>query len=367
MRYLWEHKDWPTLTWDDSSLFKQIAEVAHEQGRMQGKLESLGFDLRDEAQLITRTEDVVKSSEIEGESLDYNEVRSSVARRLGLEAGGLVQASERVDGVVEMMHDATQKYDAILSVERLFAWHAALFPTGDVRATDLNIGCWRDDRNGPMQVVSGPLGQETVHFQAIPANRVDEEVSLFLNWFENSGEMHPLLIAGLAHLWFLTIHPFEDGNGRIARAITDMALSRSEKFMQRYYSMSSQICAERKAYYRILEVTQRGSVDVTDWMSWFLDCLLRSIKRSDTTLNTVLKKARFWARFAQESLNSRQIKVMNRVLDGFSGKLTSTKWAKMAKCSQDTATRDINDLIQRGGLKREPAGGRSTSYSLVMD
>ena len=367
MRYIWEHKDWPKLTWDENSLYKLIANVAHEQGRMQGKLESLGFDLRNEAQLVTRTEDVVKSSEIEGERLDYNEVRSSIARRLGLDAGGIVHASERVEGVVEMMHDTTQKYDEILSAERLFAWHAALFPTDIAGTAGIQIGCWRDDRNGPMQVVSGQIGQETVHFQAIPANRVDEEVSLFLNWFENFGEMHPLLIAGLAHLWFLTIHPFEDGNGRIARAITDMALSRSEKFTQRYYSMSSQICADRKAYYRILEVTQRGSVDVTNWMSWFLDCLLRSIKRSDTTLNTVLKKAQFWARFAQESLNSRQIKVMNRVLDGFSGKLTSTKWAKMAKCSQDTATRDINDLIERGGLKRDRAGGRSTSYSLAEE
>lgn len=367
MRYLWEQKDWPKLTWNESCLYKQIAEVAHEQGRMQGKLETLGFDLRDEAQLITRSEDVVKSCEIEGEIFDYNEVRSSVARKLGLEAGGLVQAKEKVEGVVAMMHDATQKYDETLSAERLLAWHVALFPTGDVRAADLNIGCWRDDRNGPMQVVSGPLGQEPVHYQAVPASRIDEEMSKFLDWFENPREMHPLLTAGLAHLWFLSIHPFEDGNGRIARAITDMALSRSEKFMQRYYSMSSQICAERKAYYRILEMTQRGSVDVTDWMSWFLDCLLRSIKRSDTTLNTVLKKAQFWARFAQESLNSRQIKVMNRVLDGFSGKLTSTKWAKLAKCSQDTATRDINDLIERGGLKRDQAGGRSTSYSLAEE
>ena len=367
MRYLWEHKDWPRLTWDEKLLYKLIATVAYEQGRMQGKLETLGFDLSNEAQLISRTEDVVKSSEIEGEHLDYKEVRSSVARRLSLDVGGIVQASERVEGVVEMMHDATQKYDEPLNVERLFAWHAALFPISVAGTADIRVGCWRDDRNGPMQMVSGPIGQETVHYQAVPASQILEEVAVFLEWFEDPVETHPLLVAGLAHLWFLTVHPFEDGNGRIARAITDMALARSEKSMQRYYSMSSQIFVERNAYYRILEVTQRGSVDVTGWMTWFLDCLLKSIKRSDETLYTVLKKARFWARFAQESLNSRQIKVLNKVLDDFSGKLTSSKWAKMAKCSQDTATRDINDLITRGGLKRDPAGGRSTSYSVIID
>lgn len=367
IRYLWEHKDWPRLTWDEQFLYKLIATVAYEQGRMQGKLETLGFDLRNEAQLTIRTEDIVKSSEIEGEHLDYKEVRSSVARRLGLDVGGIVQASERVAGVVEMIHDATQKYDEPLNIERLFTWHTALFPIRVTNTEDMRVGCWRDDRAGPMQVVSGPIGQETVHYQAVPASQINEEMAVFLEWFEDPRGTHPLLVAGLAHLWFLTIHPFEDGNGRIARAITDMALARSEKSMRLYYSMSSQICAERKTYYHIVEVTQRRSVDVTDWMTWFLDCLLRSIKRSDETLNTVLKKARFWARFAQESLNSRQIKVMNKVLDGFSGKLTSSKWAKMAKCSQDTATRDINDLMKRGGLKRDAAGGRSTSYSVIID
>lgn len=367
MRYLWEHEEWPKLTWDENNLYKLIVTVAHEQGRMQGKLETLGFDLRNEAQLIARTEDVVKSSEIEGELLDYQEVRSSVAQRLGLDAGGIVHVNERVDGVVEMMHDATLRYDEKLSAERLFEWHIALFSKNVAGTTEIHAGCWRDDRNGPMQVVSGPIGQETVHYQAVPASRIDEEVTVFLEWFEDPAEMHPLLVAGLAHLWFLTIHPFEDGNGRIARAITDMALSRFEKFEQRYYSMSSQICAERKAYYHVLEVTQRSSVDITGWMTWFLGCLLRSIRRSDEALNTVLKKAQFWARFAQESLNSRQIKVMNKFLDGFKGKMTSSKWAKIAKCSQDTASRDINHLIQLRGLKKDPAGGRSTSYSLVVD
>lgn len=367
MKYLWEQNEWPHLTWDETSLYKLIASVSHEQGRVQGKLETLGFDLRNEAQLITRTEDVIKSSEIEGVALDYTEVRSSVARRLGLNVGGIVQASERVEGVVEMTLDATEQYDATLNSERLFTWHSALFPSGVAGTDTIKVGCWRDDRNGPMQVISGPIGQETVHFQAVPANRIEEEMFVFLQWFEDPGDLHSLFVACLAHLWFITIHPFEDGNGRIARAITDLALARSEQFMQRYYSMSSQICAERNDYYNILEITQRGSVDITGWMNWFLCCLQRSINQSEEILNTVLTKALFWTRFAQESLSPRQIRVMNKFLDGFKGKLTSSKWAKIAKCSQDTATRDIQDLIKRGALKRDAAGGRSTSYSLVGD
>ena len=367
MRYLWEHQEWPVLTWDENNLYNVIATVAHEQGRIQGKMEALGFDLRNEAHLITCTEDVVRSSEIEGEHLDSDQVRSSVARRLGLEVGGLVQASQQVEGVVEMMLDVTEKYDETLNEERLFSWHSALFPSGFTGVGIIKVGCWRDDRDGPMQVVSGAIGQEKVHYEAVPASRIEVEMSRFLYWFENPKELHPLLVAGLAHLWFLTIHPFEDGNGRVARAIADMALARSEQYKQRFYSMSSQICTDRNDYYQVLEVTQRSSVDITGWMDWFLHCLLRSIKRSDETLNTVFKKARFWARFAQESLNSRQIKVMNKLLDGFRGKLTSSKWAKIANCSQDTASRDINDLIERGSLKRDPAGGRSTSYSVVVD
>ncbi|MYI76606.1 MAG: Fic family protein, partial [Gammaproteobacteria bacterium] len=245
MRYLWEHKEWPHLTWDEHYLYRLIASISHEQGRVQGKMETLGIDLRNEAHLVTKTEDVIKSSEIEGVTLDYTEVRSSVARRLGLEVGGIVQASERVEGVVEMMLDATENYDTILSSERLFTWHLALFPTRVVDSDTLKVGCWRDDRKGPMQVISGPIGQETVHFQAVPANRIEEEMSVFLQWFEDPGDLHSLFVAGLAHLWFITIHPFEDGNGRIDRAITDLAIARSEQFMQRYYSLSAQICAER--------------------------------------------------------------------------------------------------------------------------
>ena len=367
MKCLWEHKEWPHLTWDEASFYKLIALISHEQGRVQGKLETLGFDLRNEAQLITITEDVIKSSEIEGVTLDNTEVRSSVARRLGFDVGGIVQASERVEGVVEMMIDATEEFNSMMHSERLFTWHSSLFPCRVAGTDTINVGRWRDDRNGPMQVVSGPSGQERVHFQAVPANRIEEEMSVFLQWLEDPGDLHSLFVAGLAHLWFLTIHPFEDGNGRIARALTDLALARSEKLAQRYYSMSSQICAERNDYYNILEITQRGSVDITGWMDWFLRCLQRSINQSEEILNTVLTKARFWTRFAQESLSPRQIKVMNKYLDGFKGKLTSSKWAKIAKCSQDTASRDIHDLIKRGALKRDAAGGRSTSYSLVEE
>ena len=367
MPYLWEQDEWPDLSWDEGRLSKLLATVAHEQGRLQGKMESLGFDLCNEAHLRTLTEDVIKSSEIEGEQLDPDQVRSSIARRLGMDIAGLVTADKDVEGVVEMMLDATEKFDEPLTDERLFGWHAALFPTGRSGMVRINAGAWRDDRHGPMQVVSGPMGRETVHYQAPPAECVGDEVARFLEWFANPGDEHPLFVAGVAHLWFVTIHPFDDGNGRIARAIADMALARSEKSRQRFYSMSSQILAERKNYYHVLEWTQKGDTDVTRWQDWFLGCLLRSIERSEETLSAVLVKARFWDRFAKEPLNDRQIKVMNKLLDGFEGKLTSSKWAKIAKCSQDTATRDIKDLTERGALKKDPGGGRSTSYSVVTE
>jgi Fic family protein len=321
--------------------------------------------LRNEAHLRTLTEDVIKSSEIEGEKLERDQVRSSIARRLGMDIAGLVQADRNVEGVVEMTLDATEKYDKTLTDERLFAWHAALFPTGRSGMVKINAGAWRDDRDGPMQVVSGPMGRETLHYEAPPADRVDEEMQKFLAWFEKPGDTHPLLVAGLAHLWFVTIHPFDDGNGRIARAIADMALARSEKTRQRFYSMSSQIRQDRKNYYHTLAWTQKGDMDITRWQEWFLECLQRSIEGSKETLHAVMVKARFWDRFAREALNDRQIKVMNKLLDGFEGKLTSSKWGKIAKCSQDTASRDIKDLIKRGALKQDAGGGRSTSYSLV--
>ncbi|MYD79932.1 MAG: Fic family protein [Gammaproteobacteria bacterium] len=363
MPYLWEQKEWPRMTWNEELLTTPLAITTHEQGRMQGQMEALGFDFKNEARLITLTEDVVNSSDIEGEHLDPNQVRSSIARRLGMDIAGLVEADRQVEGIVEMTLDATTNFDAKLDEERLFAWHSSLFPTGRSGMVRINVGSWRDDRNQPMQVVSGPMGRERVHFQAPPANRVEAEMANFLHWFESPSEVHPLFIAGLAHLWFLTIHPFEDGNGRIARAIADMALARSEKSIHRCYSMSSQIRRERRDYYQILEWTQKGPMDVTQWMEWFLGCLLRSIKLSQKNLDIILTKAEFWSRFATVPLNHRQIKVMNKLLDGFEGKLTSSKWARIAKCSQDTATRDINDLIDRGGLCKDPAGGRSTSYS----
>ena len=363
--YLWEIADWPALTWDEKRLTRLLAEVSRQQGRLLGKMETLGFELRNEAHLQTLTEDVVKSSEIEGEKLERDQVRSSIARRLGMDAGGLVPVDRNVEGVVEMMLDATGNYDQPLTEERLFAWHASLFPTGRSGMTKIRVGSWRDDSSGPMQIVSGPVGREKVHYEAPPAERMPDEMAKFLRWFEQPGDIDPLLIAGLAHLWFVTIHPFDDGNGRIARAIADMALARSEKTDQRFYSMSAQIRREHKNYYDKLEMAQKGDLDITRWQDWFLNCLGRAIAGAQDTLGAVLDKARFWERFATEALNDRQIKVLNRLLDGLEGKLTTSKWAKLAKCSQDTAYRDILDLIERGALQKDPGGGRSTSYSLL--
>jgi Fic family protein len=363
--YIWERTEWPALTWDDVSLSGLLARASREQGRLLGKMESVGFDLRGQAHLNTLTEDIVKSSEIEGERLDTEQVRSSIMRRLGMDAGGLTPVDRNVEGVVEMMLDATGNCAQPLTEERLFGWQAALFPTGRSGMRLINVGVWRDDSDGPMQVVSGPLGREKVHYQAPPAARVPDEISKFLHWFEQPGDADPLLVSGLAYLWFVTIHPFSDGNGRIARAIADLALSRMEKTGQRFYSVSAQIRRERSDYYSILERTQKGSLDVTNWQRWFLNCLLRAIEGAEETLGSVLVKARFWRHFAEQSMNERQIAVLNKVLDGFEGKLTSSKWAKIAKCSQDTAYRDILDLIDRGALKKDPGGGRSTSYSLV--
>lgn len=367
MAYIWEHEQWPALHWDNNALAKLLAQVSHEQGRLLGRMEGLGFDLRSEAHLRTLTEDVVKSSEIEGENLDREQVRSSIARRLGMDAGGLVPADRNVEGVVEMMIDATGNYKEPLTAERLFAWHASLFPTGRSGMRRIRVGEWRDDAGGPMQVVSGPMGREKVHYEAPAAGRLPEEMKKFLGWFEDPGDTDPLLVAGRAHLWFVTVHPFDDGNGRIARAIADMALARSERTGQRFYSMSGQICTERNDYYTTLERTQKRNLDITRWQTWFLECLLRAIEGAHGTLSVVLDKARFWERFAKEPLNERQIKVLNRLLNGFEGKLTSSKWAKLAKCSQDTAYRDILVLVQRGALQKDPGGGRSTSYSLVTD
>jgi Fic family protein len=365
MAYNWQNKHWPRLLWDHQVLAKLLTITSREQGRLLGKMEGLGFALRAEAHLHTLTEDVVKSSEIEGEKLEPVQVRSSIARRLGMDVAGLVAADRDVEGVVEMMMDATSRYTKPLTAKRLFDWHAALFPTGRSGMRAIKVGGWREDTNGPMQVVSGPMGREKVHYEAPPAGRVAREMEKFLGWFAKPGHTDPLLVAGLAHLWFVTIHPFDDGNGRIARAIADMALARSEKTDQRFYSMSGQIRHERSEYYNMLERTQRGDTDVTRWQTWFLECLLRAIEGADKTLSAVLDKARFWERFAKTPLNERQIQVLNRVLDGFEGKLTTSKWAKLTESSQDTAYRDILDLVERGALRKDEGGGRSTSYSVV--
>ena len=363
--YIHELKDWPRFEWNREKLAEPLASVRHQQGRLTGHMEALGFNLRQEAVLQTLTADVLKSSEIEGEKLDAEQVRSSIARRLGMDIGALKPADRNVEGVVEMMLDATRHYDRPLTVERLFAWHASLFPTGRSGMTKIRAGAWRDDSTGPMQVVSGPIGREHVHYEAPKADCLDGEMHAFLAWFENGAGIDPVLKAALAHLWFVTIHPFDDGNGRIARAIADMALARSENSPQRFYSMSAQIRQERNAYYDILEHTQKGSMDITPWMEWFLGCLGRAIDGAQETLSSVLAKARFWERIQGIPLNERQRQVLNRLLDGFEGKLTTSKYATLAKCSHDTALRDIEALVKQGILLRNPEGGRSTSYSLA--
>jgi Fic family protein len=328
-------------------------------------MEALGFKLQQEAVLSTLTEDVVKSSEIEGEPLDADQVRSSIARRLGMDIGGLKPVDRNVEGVVEMMLDATGRYEQPLSADRLFGWHAALFPTGRSGMNRIKVGAWRDDSKGPMQVISGPMGKERVHFEAPGAQRLETEMQAFLDWFNGDTENDWVLKAGVAHLWFVTIHPFDDGNGRIARAIADMALARSERSAQRFYSMSAQVRLERGAYYEILEQTQKGKMDITPWMDWFLSCLGRAIEGAQITLGTVLSKARFWETIGDFPINERHRLVLNRLLDDFGGKLTTSKWAKLAKCSHDTALRDIAALVERGILVRNPEGGRSTSYALA--
>ncbi|WIY54514.1 Fic family protein [Devosia sp. YIM 151766] len=365
MNYNHQLSDWPNFTWDDKALSDQLAAVRHRQGRLIGRMEALGFELRGEAVLQTLTQDVIKSSEIEGESLDADQVRSSIARRLGMDIGGLVPADRDVEGVVEMMLDATQNYTKPLTQERLFDWHAALFPTGRSGMSRIVVGAWRDDRDGPMQVVSGPMGRERIHYEAPEAARLDAEMSAFHDWIEGYAKLDLVLKSAIAHLWFVTIHPFEDGNGRIARAIADLVLARSEGSAQRFYSMSAQIRIERNDYYDILESTQKDGLDITPWLSWFLGCLDRAFDHAEETLANVLRKARFWEYHANDAFNERQRDMLMRLLNGFFGNLTSGKWAKIQRCSSDTALRDINDLLDRGVLAKVPGGGRSTSYALV--
>lgn len=371
MTYIHDLKHWPQFRWSVDRLADRLAALRHKQGRLVGRMESLGFSLRAEASLQTLTDDVIKTSEIEGRVLDRDQVRSSIARRLGVDIGALTLADRDVEGVVAMILDATEKYAEALTAERLFGWHAALFPTGRSDMTRIVVGNWRTARSGPMQVVSGPVGRERIHYEAPLAERLEKEMDVFLGWFNDnssingSSSIDPVIKAGVAHLWFVTIHPFEDGNGRIARAIADMTLARSEKSTQRFYSMSAQIRKERNAYYEILEKTQKGDLDITSWLEWFLDCLDRAFDGAEFALGSVLQKARFWEQQRDSSLNDRQRVVLNRLLDGFDGKLTSSKWAKLAKCSQATASRDIEDLIERNILRKDASGGRSTSYSLA--
>ncbi len=363
--YIHQLEDWPRFRLDQKALAEKLAAVRNRQGRLTGRMEAFGFKLRAEANLETLTEEVIKSSEIEGEVLNRNQVRSSIARRLGVDIGALTPADRHVEGVVEMMLDATGKYDAPVTSDRLFGWHAALFPTGRSGMTKITVGAWRNNESEPMQVVSGPIGRERVHYEAPKAIELAKEMKAFIDWFNNNNEIDPVLKAGVAHLWFVTIHPFDDGNGRIARAITDMALARSEKSAQRFYSMSAQIRQERNAYYDILEATQKANLDITPWLEWFLGCLDRAFNGAETILASVLKKAHFWKMHASESFNDRQRAIIDRLLNGFEGNLTSSKWAQLAKCSQDTAFRDIDDLVGRGILTKGAAGGRSTSYLLA--
>ena len=365
-KYIWERTRWPEMTFDSGQLTAPLAAVRHAQGRLLGRMESLGFKLRDEAWLQTLTQDVIKTSEIEGERLDTDQVRSSIARRLGMNIGALAPVDRHVEGIVEVMLDATQNCAKPLTVKRLHAWHGSLFPTGRSGLAKIRVAKWRDDSLGPMQVISGPVGKEKIHYLAPPAVRLSDDIRRFLMWFESfEDELDGVIKAGLAHLWLVTIHPFDDGNGRIARAVGDMALARSERTHQRFYSLSSQIQLERSGYYDILEKTQKGDLDVTEWLLWFLVCLDRSIRRADDTLSAVMEKARFWDRFSDAQMNERQIKVLNRLLDGFEGNLTTSKWAKLCKCSQDTAYRDILSLVELDALKKADGAGRSTHYVLV--
>jgi Fic family protein len=365
LEYIHELPEWPDFQWDEQVISPQLADIRYRQGRLLGRMEGLGFSLQAEASLHMLTLDVLKSSEIEGEILNSDQVRSSIARHLGMDIAGLIPSDRHVDGVVEMMLDATQQYQLPLSEDRLFGWHAALFPIGRSEMYKIVVGGWRKNtKDNPMQVVSGAIGKEKVHYQAPDSAFLDKEMSQFLNWFNADKSIDPVLKAAIAHLWFVTIHPFDDGNGRIARAIADMQLARADGSKQRFYSMSAQIKAERNAYYDILEKTQKSSLDITKWLEWFLKCLGSALSATDETLAGVMHSAHFWENPVTATFNDRQKLMINKLLDGFVGKLTSSKWAKLAKCSQDTAIRDIQDLIEKDILMKEPAGGRSTSYIL---
>ncbi len=362
--YIHQKDNWPNFTWNNNEFVNLLSEARNLQGRLMGKMESLGFELRDEALLEILTLDVLKSAEIEGELLNPEQVRSSIAQRLGIEFAVAIMSDSNVDGMVEMIIDATRNCFKPLTTDRLFDWHAALFPTGRSGIFKITVANWRKDTSGQMQVVSGTVGREKVHFQAPDADLIEMEMNRFLTWFNEENKIDLVIKAAIAHLWFVTIHPFQDGNGRIARALTDMLLAQSDNSNQRFYSMSAQIRLERKEYYEILENTQKGDLDISEWIKWFLGCLVNALKATDKVLISVLLKADFWNKHSKTLINERQKKVLNKLLDGFEGKLTSMKWAKISKCSKDTAIRDINDLINKEVLQKEAAGGRSTNYEL---
>ncbi len=361
-KYIYEYQNWPEFTWNDRKIAVTLGKVRHLQGKIFGQLTALGFSIKEETILATLTLDIIKSSEIEGEFLNQEQVRSSIAKRLGFEFAGVIHEDRNVEGIVEMMLDATQRFDKKLDHERIFGWHASLFPTGWSGMHRIDTGCYR---NGEMQIVSDPMGKEKVHFQAPSSNVVEKEMNLFLNWLNSKSNIDGVIKAAIAHFWFIIIHPFDDGNGRIARAITDMLLARSEESSQRFYSLSNQILNEKNKYYEILQKVQHNSGDLTDWLDWFLNCMYRALENTEETLKRVLVKSEFWDKHKETILNSRQRLILNKLFDGFNGKLKSSKWAKVAKCSADTALRDIKDLIEKGILKQEESGGRSTNYELT--
>lgn len=364
--YLHHRKDWPNFEWDNETLLPHVSKARDLQGRLIGKMESMGFDLREEAVLETLTEDIVRTSEIEGEFLNPQEVRSSVARRLGMDISGLPEASRDVEGVVEMMLDATQNYKEPLSKDRLCGWHAALFPTGRSGIYKITVGDWRDDKKGPMQVVSGPMDREKVHYTAPEASRLENEMDTFIEWFNTNENIEPIIKSAIAHLWFVSIHPFDDGNGRIARAIGDCQLARADRTSQRFYSMSAQIMKSKNGYYDILESTQKGSMDVTQWLVWYFERLTEALEATDEILSKILVKAKFWEQHKTTQFNSRQVYMINKLQGDFIGKLHSSKWAKMTKVHRDTALRDIQDLVEKGVLLDSGEGGRSTNYILNL-
>ncbi len=364
-KYVYQLKNWPDFTWDKDAIVPVLLKIRHKQGRLYGYMDALGFSLRNTTTLQTLTLDVLKSTEIEGEILNSDQVRSSIARKLGMDVAGLVPSDRHVDGVVEMMLDATQNYHKPLTKERLFGWQASLFPSGRSGMYKIAVGKFRDNEKGPMQVVSGAMGKELVHFEAPDAKNLEKEMKLFFKWYNAKDALDPIIKSAIAHFWFVTIHPFDDGNGRIARAIADMQLAKSDNDKHRFYSMSAQIRVERKAYYDILEKSQKGSLDLTAWLHWYLQCLDKALNETDKILQRVLLKTKFWDKHIQIPINERQRLLINKLFDGFDGKLNSSKWAKIAKCSPDTALRDIQDLIHKNILEKESSGGRSTAYVLA--